>query len=165
MRRLLLALAALLAIPANASAGVHPEAVENGMAFLVNDWTILGYEGKYRETCRWWHENSFVICETTDDTEDPAQHSVSMFGWSEAGKHYTYYHYGQDGRSRSETCFANAEGGLTCLGGRTGEAGLIHTRSRIWPIAGGAQFVAERSVNGSDWGETVRLQYVPVAAR
>lgn len=143
------------------TAGVHPAENEQRLAFLVGDWTIEGHEADYRETCRWWHDNSFVICETQDRTEGEAVHSVSLFGWSAAARHYTYHHYAQTGRSRSETCLAHDQGGLTCLGQRDTDTGQVRTRSRVWPVEGGLQFVAERSLNGGDWQESVRLKYVP----
>jgi hypothetical protein len=82
-----------------------------------------------------------------------------------ATKNYTYHHYDQNGRSRSETCFANELQGLTCLGERRTDAGLVQSRSHIWPVQGGAAFRNERSVNGGAWSETVRLKYIPRAGR
>lgn len=144
-----------------APTGVHPHEVERQLAFLVNDWTIEGLEASYRETCRWYHQRSFVVCETTDRSEGEPAHSVSILGWSAAANHYTYHHYSQSGRSRSETCFANEQQGLTCLGERRTETGLIQSRSHIWPVEGGAAFRNERSLNGGPWTETVSLKYVP----
>lgn len=155
------AIALLAAFPAQAHAGTHPEEVERTLAFLEEDWTIGGLEQSYRETCAWWGDRSFLICETTDTTEGAPVRSVSIFGWSAAERHYTYFHYGQDGRSRSETCFADQPAGLVCLGQRKTESGEVRSRSRIGPVDGGALFTAERSVNGADWQETVRLRYVP----
>ena len=150
----------LATLAATAPIGVHPIDVEQQLAFLVNDWTIEGYEEKYRETCTWWHNRSFVICESLDETEGSPNHSVSIFGWSASTKTYTYHHYAQDGRSRSETCFPNEQRGLTCLGERRTEAGIIQSRSHIWPEAGSAPFRSERSQNGGPWTETIRLKYV-----
>lgn len=141
--------------------GVHPIEVEQQLAFLVQDWTIEGSEASYRETCRWYHGRSFIVCESIDTSGGAAAHSVSILGWSAASKNYTYHHYGQNGRSRSETCFANDQRGLTCLGERRTDAGLVQSRSHIWPVEGGAAFRSERSVNGGPWSETVRLKYVP----
>ncbi|HET9427524.1 MAG TPA: hypothetical protein VFO69_04115 [Allosphingosinicella sp.] len=141
--------------------GVHPPEVERQLAFLVDDWTIEGMEATYRETCRWYHQRSFVVCETTDSSEGAPSHSVSILGWSAATRNYTYHHYGQSGRSRSETCFANDQRGLTCLGERRTDDGLLQTRSHIWPVEGGAAFRSERSLNGGPWTETVSLKYVP----
>ena len=148
----------LLAQPA--PAGIHPPEVERQLAFLVNDWTIEGSENAYRETCRWYHQRSFVVCESVDSTEGPAEHSVSIFGWSATSRNYTYHHYAQNGRSRSETCFANDQRGLTCLGERRTDTGLVQSRSHIWPVERGAAFRSERSIDGGPWRETVRLEYV-----
>ena len=152
---------AFLALGGAASAEVHPAEVERQLSFLVEDWTIQGAEATYRETCRWYHERSFVVCESVDREAGAPAHSVSIFGWSTDDRSYTYHHYGQNGRSRSERCFPNPERGLTCLGERRTPAGLVLTRSRIWPIDGGAQFVAERSSNGGPWTESARLKYLP----
>lgn len=48
--------ASLVSVPATTPpTGVHPPEVEQQLSFLVEDWTIEGYEDKYRETCSWWH--------------------------------------------------------------------------------------------------------------
>ena len=144
-----------------AQAGVHPPEVEQRLAFLVNDWTIEGSEATYRETCEWYAERSFVVCHTLDRESGTPTKSVSILGWSAATQNYTYHHYGQDGRSRSETCFANEQRGLSCVVDRRDGGKLIQTRSHIWPVAGGAAFRHERSENGGPWKETVRIKYVP----
>ena len=143
------------------ASGVHPPEVEQRLSFIVNDWTIEGMESSYRETCRWYRQRSFVVCDTIDRSEGAPSHSVSILGWSAATSNYTYHHYGDSGRSRSETCFANDLEGLTCLGERRTDAGLVQSRSHLWPVEGGAAFRNERSTNGGPWTETVRLKYVP----
>jgi hypothetical protein len=150
-----------VAFCAAASAGVHPPEVEQRLAFLVNDWTIEGAEETYRENCEWYADRSFVVCNSDDRESGESVRSVSVLGWSAATQNYTYHHYAQNGRSRSETCFANEQGGLTCLGARRDGARLIETRSHIWPEAGGAAFRSERSENGGPWKETIKLRYVP----
>lgn len=154
-------LLASLMLQQAAAGGAHPPEVERQLSFLVNDWTIAGSEATYRETCRWYHQRSFVVCESVDTSEGVPSHSVSILGWSAATKNYTYHHYGQNGRSRTETCFANDQRGLTCLGERRTDAGLVQSRAHIWPVEGGAEFRSERSVNGGPWSETVRLKYLP----
>jgi hypothetical protein len=153
---------ALMSVTAATSSqsGAHPPDVEQRLSFLVNDWTIEGYEATYRENCDWYAERSFVICNTEDRSGGDPEHSVSIFGWSASTQNYTYIHYGQNGRSRSEICFANDRDGLTCLGERRDGSRLIQTRSHIWPEQGGAEFRNERSENGGPWHETVRLKYV-----
>lgn len=164
MKRLVFTL--LVACSSGAAlAGVHPPEVEKRLSFLVNDWTIEGAEATYRETCEWYADRSFVVCNTVDREGGTPSRSVSILGWSEATQNYTYHHYGQSGRSRSETCFANDLGGLTCLGERRDGSKLIESRSYIWPVQGGAAFRNERSENGGPWKETVRLKYVPRSDR
>lgn len=160
MRQLIVALVCVSSAAA-AQAGVHPAEVEQRLSFIVNDWTIEGAEATYRETCEWYADRSFVVCNTVDRDGGTPAHSVSILGWSAAAHNYTYHHYGQNGRSRSETCFANEQGGLTCLGHRRDGPKLIESRSYIWPVAGGAAFRNERSEDGGPWKETVRLKYVP----
>lgn len=144
-----------------ANAGVHPPEVEQRLAFLVNDWSIAGSEATYRETCEWYADRSFVVCNSEDRESGKQVRSVSILGWSAATQNYTYHHYAQNGRSRSETCFASSHGGLTCLGQRRDGPKLIESRSHIWPLSGGAAFRNERSENGGPWKNTVALKYVP----
>jgi len=153
--------AAVPANAANAMAGVHPPEIEQQLSFLAQDWTIEGYEGKYRETCTWYAERSFVVCDSLDETEATPARSVSIFGWSAQTSTFTYHHYAQNGRSRTEPCFANERGGLTCVGERRTDTGLIQFRSHIWPVPGGAEFRSERSENGGPWSETTSLKYIP----
>lgn len=159
MRKYALALV-ICALPAVAVGQAHPTEVEQQLSFIVNDWTIEGAEHTYRENCQWYAERSFVVCNTVDSESGKPVHSVSILGWSAATQNYTYHHYGQSGRSRSETCFANERAGLTCLYSRRDGAKLIESRSHIYPVAGGAAFYNERSENGGPWKETARLKYL-----
>jgi hypothetical protein len=96
---------------------------------------------------------SFVVCNSEDRSGDRPVRSVSIFGWSAATRDYTYHHYAQDGRSRSEKCFANELGGLTCLGEQGDGDKPVASRSHIWPVPGGAAFRSERSEDGREWTE------------
>jgi hypothetical protein len=151
----------MCASPALAAVGAHPAEVEQRLSFLVNDWTIEGAEATYRENCEWYADRSFVVCNSEDRDGGTPVRSVSIFGWSAATQNYTYHHYAQNGRSRSEICFANERGGLTCLGQRRDGRKLIESRSHIWPVQGGAAFRNERAENGAAWKEVVSLKYVP----
>jgi hypothetical protein len=159
MRSVMFALLPIIGATSS-QAGIHPPEVEQRLSFLVNDWTIEGYEATYRENCDWFAGRSFVVCNTEDRSSGDLEHSVSIFGWSASTQNYTYYHYAQNGRSRSETCFPSDIGGLTCLGQRRDGPNVIESRSHIWPVEGGADFRSERSINGGPWQETVRLKYV-----
>lgn len=161
MKHVCWALALQMGMALPSAAGTHPVEVEDRLAFLVEDWTIEGAEATYRETCAWYHGRSFVVCQAVDQESRQPEHSVSIFGWSAEDRAFTYHHYGDSGRSRSERCFPSADKGLTCLGERRSAAGLVQTRSSIWPVEGGAAFRSERSVNGGPWTEAARLKYVP----
>lgn len=139
---------------------MHPAEVENETILMVNDWTIVGKEGTYRETCECYAERSFVMCNTVDRARGPTTHSVGILRWSEATRNHSYHYYSQFGRTRSEICFRNDLSGLSCVhADREGEK-LIESRSHIWPLPSGAVFSHEQSETGGPWKETVRLSYV-----
>ena len=147
-------------IAAPALAGVHPPEVEARLAFIVGDWTIAGQEAVYRDRCSWFGDRSFVVCDTADRRRSPGHRSIAVLGWSSADAHYTYQQYDDSGRSRSEPCFASAQGGLTCLGEMRGKDGLVQTRSHIWPQGGGVGIRQERSVNAGPWTDVGQVEYV-----
>ena len=149
---------------APAVAGVHPPEVEQRLSIAVGDWTIEGMEGAYRETCDWYPGRSFVVCNTVEREKGQESRSVSILGWSAQDRTYTYHHYGDSGRSRSERGFPSEAGGLVYLGERNGPDGLTQTRSTLDPLPGGAKgamFRQERSINGGAWKQSVTLKYVP----
>ena len=160
MRALTIGLAALFASPA--AAGVHPPEVEQQLAFIAGDWTIHGYEGRYLDHCTWFDARSFVICDT-DDRRHGTHHSIAILGWSAADGHYTYQQYDDSGRSRTESCYANSEKGLTCLGKARTKESLVETRSYIWPTTTGLGLRQEKSVNAGPWTDVGRVDYVPKA--
>ena len=151
------ALATFVGGPARAGA---PE-VETGLAFLIGEWTVAGYEGRYLDSCTWFDDRAFVVCNTTDGRHGAPQHHVAVIGWSAQSKNYSYIGYGQDGSSRMETCFLSAQKGLMCLGERRGADGYTQTRSHIWPTATGLGISQDRSVNGGPWSEVGQVAYIP----
>jgi hypothetical protein len=154
-----LAGAAMLAA-APAVAGVHPPDVEARLAMFVNNWTIEGMEGAYREDCAWFHDRSFVVCNTTEVEDGKTFHSVSVLGWSSRTKTYTYLHYSNTGGSRTETGYPTENGGVVFLGERQTSQGFSQFRSVITPRTDGMMFEQTRSVNGGDWKPTVTFKYM-----
>ncbi len=150
-----------LALSSAAQAGVLPAEAERQLEFLVRDWTIEGHEAGYRETCRWYEKKSFVVCDSEDRTEGEAAFGVTLFGWSVTDGHFTYHRYADNGRSRSDRCFASDRKGLTCVGEKKSADGLVQYRAHIWPVAGGLSFYNEQSVNGGPWKTMATLKYVP----
>lgn len=137
-----------------------PPQVEQGLGFLVGEWTIAGMEGQYRDSCTWFDDRAFVICNTSDGRHGKPQHHVAVIGWSAAAGNYTYLSYGQDGSSRGEPCFANAQKGLTCLGESRGKDGFTEIRSYIWPTPAGLGIRQERSLNGGEWKDVGQVAYI-----
>ena len=151
------ALAAAEAGPAFAG----PPQVEQGLAYLVGEWTIAGYEGRYLDSCKWFDSHAFVVCDTMDGRHGENQHHVAAIGWSTETSSYTYLGYGQDGSSRLDRCFANTDKGLTCVGEDRGADGLTQIRSYIWPTPAGLGIRQERSLNGAPWKEVGQVHYIP----
>ena len=151
----------LLALPLAAMATLagHPPQVEQQLAFLVGDWTIAGKEGFYRDHCTWFDDKSFVVCDTADGRPG-GHHSIAVVGWSEADGNFTYQQYDSSGRSRNERCFANERKGITCLGTLKTQAGFVETRSHIWPTATGLGISQDRAMNGGEFKEVGRVDYV-----
>jgi hypothetical protein len=159
MRRFLqLGIISLLTVPA--SAGVHPAEVENRLAFIVGDWTVGGSDAVYSDNCQWFDDDSFVICDTRDARKGELHHSIAVLGYSAATANFTYQQYDNNGRGRNETCFANDQGGITCLGERRDGAQLTQTRSYIWPNTGGLGIRQEKSTNAGPWSDVGQVQYV-----
>ena len=158
MRRWTMIFSALAAVSASASAGA-PQ-VEQNLAFLVGEWTIAGVEDRYHDSCTWFDDRAFVVCNTKDGRHGKPQHHVAVLGWSAATGNHTYLSYAQDGSSRSETCFTNALKGLTCLGEIRGDKGLTQVRTHIWPLSNGLGLRQERSLNGGPWSDVGQLEYI-----
>lgn len=151
---------ALLSLASPCAAGVHPPEVEARLAMIVGDWTIEGMENSYREICSWYGDRSFVVCDTTDASDNTA--SVSVIGYSQRDGHYTYHNYSKSGSSRSEIAFPIGERGLVFTAERKGTSGVTRISSELVPLADGRlHFRQHRSVNGGPWIEAVNLYYAP----
>lgn len=158
MRRFIFAAALTAVLQAPVIAGA-PQ-VEQGLSFIVGEWTIAGFEDRYRDSCTWFDDHAFVVCNTMDGRHGKAQHHVAALGWSAARGNYTYLGYGQDGSSRAQDCFANEQKGLTCVDENRGADGLTQLRTYIWPTATGLGLRQERSVNGGPWKDVGQVAYI-----
>ena len=158
--KILIAAALAAALPGTAQAGA-PQ-VEQGLSFLVGEWTIAGFEGRYTDSCAWFEDRAFVVCNTMDGRRGgkPQRH-VAALGWSAERGNYTYLGYAQDGSSKYMDCFANALKGLTCLDESRGSAGVTQLRTHIWPTATGLGLRQEKSVNGGPWSDVGQVESIP----
>ena len=159
MRYIIIGAAALASFLDGPVMAARPE-VEQGLGFLVGEWTIAGMEDRYRDSCAWFEDHAFVVCNTMDGRHGKPQHHVAVLGWSEAAKTYTYLSYAQDGSSRSESCFANGLKGVTCLGEYQRADGFNQVRTHIWPLPTGLGLRQEKSVNGGAWSDVGQVRYI-----
>ena len=97
MVRSMLLAAFLVSSPA--MAGVHPTEVEARLGMLVGDWTVVGRETTYRDTCDWFGDRSFVICITHNSAKNSLDQTI--VGYSREDGHYTYFSFGNSGESNS----------------------------------------------------------------
>lgn len=154
------ALAMILAVASAPSFGqVHAPEIEAHLAPLVGDWTIPGQEQTYRETCIWFGDRAFVVCNSTDRSDGSS--SRSILGFSKARGRFTYQNYASTGTSRYELGYPLGKDGLVYTDERPsgGRPARITTLLRPQPD-GRLHFVQERSVEGGPWEKTVDFHYV-----
>ncbi len=63
-------------------------------------WTIQGMEDRFLEICLMYRGDYFLVCNSEIKTKSGSLNKgVSIIGFSVAGNHLTYYHYGSSGES------------------------------------------------------------------
>jgi hypothetical protein len=154
-------IAAIMAAAQGSAAAAGAPQVEQGLSFLVGEWTIAGYEGRYLDSCKWFDDHAFVVCDTMDGRHGTPRRHVAALGWSAATGNYTYLGYATDGSSQLQQCFANDQKGVTCLGEQRDEKGYTQIRSYIWPTPTGLGIRQERSLNGAPFKEVGQVAYIP----
>jgi hypothetical protein len=149
--------AVLVASPA--MAGVHATEVEARLGVLVGDWTVVGREATYRDTCDWFGDRSFVICTTRNSAKDSLDQAI--VGYSEEVGHYTYYSFGNGGESNARIGFPSGERGLVLTTEQHQPAGVTRITTLLEPQADGRLRIREdRSVDGGQWSMTAEIFYV-----
>lgn len=148
-----------LAAAQAASAGVHAAEIEARLAPLVGDWTIPGREASDRETCEWYRNRSFVVCPSTDRSDNSM--SQNVLGFSAIEGRFTDHNYGSAGKSNSRFGYSLGENGLVYTLERRCSAGHVRATTYVMPQADGrVHFREERSVSGGPWIETANFRYV-----
>lgn len=155
-RRLFGALAlCLLANPAQAAEAAGPRAA---LEFFIGLWTVKGSEATYRESCEWLSPESFVICTAKDtDPAGPSQ-SISIFGYDDEDRAYTYAGYGSGGSSRALRGWLR-DGVWVFTGQRDRGTESVRWQVTIAPVPTGFLFVQQTSSNGGPWVKTVDAEY------
>ena len=157
MIRSVLFAAFLVASPA--MAGVHSTEVEARLGVLVGDWTVVGRETTYRDTCDWFGDRSFVICTTQNSANSSLDQAI--VGYSKEDGHYTYYSFGNSGESNARIGFPSGERGLVLTTERRLPAGMTRITTLLEPQADGRLRIREeRSVDGGPWSTTAEIFYI-----
>ncbi len=142
-----------------AVAQVPPAEARARLEAFVGSWTVLGQEETYSEICEWYHNNSFIVCNTEQRQPKGVSKSVSILGFSELTGSYTYYGFGSSGGSRSLNGFRKGNEWLF-TGERTARGDLVRYQVSMKPTTSGFTFLEERSTNGGPWVVAAQFEYV-----
>jgi hypothetical protein len=124
---------------------------------LVGTWTIEGREGRYTETCGWYHGERHVVCHTESRRQDGTiSHSMSILAHV-AGQGYVYTGIGADGRYETFRGGTFEDGVLEYNDATEGE----RVRIRIGPFTepDRVPFRVHVSKDGKAWTEADAFNY------
>lgn len=153
------ALIAMASAPSAEAKTTHSAEVEQRLSYIVGDWTIAGEESTYRETCEWYQNRSFVVCNSTD--AGTGAMSQSILGYSLIDGRYTYHNYGNGGTSNNRVGYPNGDKGLVYTVERKTAAGHVRATTVLTPQPDGRiHFREERSINGGPWTEAANFYYI-----
>ena len=160
MKRLSVALAALLsAAPALAQEPARDPGYD-ALQGLVGRWTIAGREGKYLETCDWYHGRRHVVCNTESTRDDGStSHGMSILSFV-PGDGYVYTGIGSRGRYETYRGGTFRDGVLEYLA----QAPDLRTRIRVGPFTDPDRipFNVHTSKDGVAWEAADGFHYVRV---
>jgi hypothetical protein len=159
VKRALPALALTLAAAGPALAQ-DADAARARLEMFIGRWTLLGDEERVLETCRWYADKrSFVVCESEAKTADGVLRAVSVLGYDDVAARYTYHHYNDRGRSRSQQGWWADDGTLRFAGERVLRGKPVREQVTIRRHERGFTLVEQRSVEGGDWQTTGEAEY------
>jgi hypothetical protein len=142
-----------------AVAQVPPSESRERLEMFVGSWTIPGQENSYSEICEWYHNRSFIVCNTEEKRPQGVSKSVSVLGFSELSGMYTYYSFGSSGGSRLLNGFLRGDEWLF-TGERPVRGDMVRSQVSIKPTTSGFAFREERSTNGAPWIVAARVDYI-----
>lgn len=126
---------------------------------LVGTWTVSGQEESYSEICDWYHNKSFVVCNSEEKGTQGVSKSVSVIGFSEISQMYTYYNYGSSGGSRTLNGFVRGDE-ILFTGERSVRGNMVRYQISMKPTNSGFAFREERSTNGAPWVVAAQVDYI-----
>ncbi len=153
--------ASLLCIPAFDALpqGVAASDARARLNAIVGGWTISGQEDSYSEICDWYHNRSFVVCNSEERQAQGVSKSVSVLGFSEISGTYTYYSFSSSGSSRSLNGFLRGDEWIF-TGERQIRGDVVRYQVSMKPTTSGFAFREERSPNGGPWTVVAEFNYV-----
>jgi hypothetical protein len=125
---------------------------------LIGAWTISGQEDSYSEVCEWYHNRSFVVCNSEEKGPQGVSKSVSVLGFSEISGMYTYYSFGSSGGSRTLNGFPKGDE-MLFTGERAIRGDMVRYQVSMKPTTSGFSFREVRSTNGAPWVVVAQADY------
>jgi hypothetical protein len=159
MARISILVMILAASGFSANGQALPEESRARLAMFVGSWTVLGQEDSFSETCGWYHNKSFIVCDSEEKQPRGVLKGVSILGYSELAGTYTYYNYNSTGGSRALIGFANGDE-WRFTGERLVRGDVVRYQVLIRPTNSGFAFREERSVNGGAWAAGAEVSYI-----
>lgn len=135
-----------------------PSEARARLGVLVGSWTLSGMEDSYSETCEWYHDSSFVVCNSEEKRPQGVAKSVSILGYSEHSGMYTYYSFDSLGGSRSLNGFQRGEEWVF-TGERSIRGEMVRYQVSMKPTPSGFAFREERSANGGPWAVVAQMDF------
>lgn len=142
-----------------AVAQVPPREARARLEVLIGVWTVSGQEESYSEVCEWYHNKSFVVCNSEEKGPQGVSKSVSVLGFSEISGMYTYYNFSSSGGSRALNGFLRGDE-MLFTGERPVRGDMVRYQVSMKPTTSGFAFREERSTNGAPWVVAGQVDYI-----
>jgi hypothetical protein len=148
------------AAPVTTAPPIHSPAIEARLGYLVGDWIIQGLSSAtFRQKCAWYSARSFVVCTSKDQRDGILGETI--FGYSELGKRFTYYHFDSKGRSVYQQGVPSGIYGIVFTDERIERDVSVRTQTTINLEDEGLRYTQYRSVQGRAWQRAADFLYVP----
>jgi hypothetical protein len=159
MARISILVVMLLTIGLSANGQTSAAESRARLEMFVGSWTVLGQEDTFSERCEWYHNKSFIVCNSEERQSHGVFKGVSILGYSELTGTYTYYNYNSTGGSRALIGFTKSDE-WRFTGERLVRGDMVRYEVLIKPTHSGFAFREKRSVNGAAWVLAAEVSYV-----
>lgn len=127
---------------------------------LVGRWTIAGREGRYLETCDWYHGQRHIVCHAESKRKDGStSHSMSILSFV-PGQGYVYTGIGGGGRYETYRAGTYSNGIIEYLD----QSAEGRTRIRVGPFSDRTRvpFNVHTSKDGATWDAADSFDYIRI---